>query len=397
MRTRHSTGAASFSGLLKVVLLLGGVVLLAWFVWRTTRPTPVPVVLRAAERGLVERTVTNTRAGTVDACRRARLAPPAGGQIIQLKVKEGQRVQAGQLLLELWNKDAEAQLRLAREQAATARARAEQACVAAEVAEREAKRARGLWKDGLIPEEQFDRTTSQAETSRAACQAARAEVEQAEARITAARADLERLELRAPFAGIVAEVTGELGEFATPSPPGIPTPPVIDLIDDSCLYVTAPIDEVDASAVRVGMPARITVDAFAGKTFPGKVRRIAPYVVAVEKQARTVDVEVEFLDAKDTNALLVGYSADVEIILEVHPDVLRIPTPALLEGDRVLVYEPEQGRLEERHLKTGISNWEYTEVLEGVQAGEQVVTSVGREGVRAGVKAVPEKESQAGP
>ena len=61
--------------------------------------------------------------------------------------------------------------------------------------------------------------------------------------------------LTAPFDGVVAEVNAELGEYVTPSPPGIPTPPAVDLIDDRCLYVTAPIDEVDAPEIRTGMPA----------------------------------------------------------------------------------------------------------------------------------------------
>ena len=135
--------------------------------------------------------------------------------------------------------------------------------------------------------------------------------------MAAARATQKRTVLRAPFAGVVARITGEVGEFTTPSPPGIPTPPAVDLIDDSCLYVTAPIDEVDVARVRVGQRASITIDAIPGRRFPGRVRRVAPYVVDFEKQARTVDVEMEFLNPEDVKALLVGYSADAEIILDV--------------------------------------------------------------------------------
>jgi HlyD family secretion protein len=89
-------------------------------------------------------------------------------------------------------------------------------------------------------------------------------------------------------------VNGEVGEYLTPSPPGIMTLPAIDLIDDTCLYVSAPIDEVDAAQLKIGMGGRITLDAYRGKHFTGKLRRIAPYVLALEKQARTVEVEVDF-------------------------------------------------------------------------------------------------------
>ena len=77
--------------------------------------------------------------------------------------------------------------------------------------------------------------------------------------ISGVRAELSTTYLRAPFAGIVAEVTGEIGEFTTPSPPGIPTPPAVDLIDDTCLYVTAPMDEIDAPKKRTADRAEETL------------------------------------------------------------------------------------------------------------------------------------------
>jgi HlyD family secretion protein len=191
--------------------------------------------------------------------------------------------------------------------------------------------------------------------------------------------------LRAPFAGYIAELNGELGEYVTPSPPGIPTLPAVDLVDTSCLYILAPIDEVDAPRIRVGMPARITLDAFPGQSFKGTVRRIAPYVLEAEKQARTVDVEAVFADPEEFKALLPGYSADLEIVLDARDDVLRIPTESLLEGKRVLVLNGT--RIDERTLETGISNWKVTQVVSGVKEGDQVIVSVGREGVKPGATA----------
>ncbi len=377
------------------ILIIASLALVAGvLIWRATRPDTVPVVLAAAERGKVEATVANTRAGTVNACRRAKLAPSLGGRIARLNVREGDRVKAGQILLEVWNEDAAAQVRVAREQAKAARARAQEACALAEVAASEAQRAQQLREQGFVTEERADRAQSEAKARQAACEAARAEVEHAKARIAAAQTELDRTILRAPFAGIVAEVTGELGEYTTPSPPGIPTPPAIDLIDDRCLYVIAPIDEVDAPAVKVGMPARVTLDAFPGRHFQGRVRRIAPYVLEVEKQARTVDVEAEFVDPKEIKTLLVGYSADVEVVLATHEKVLRIPTQALQEGHRVLVYRPDSQTLEQRTLEVGLSNWRYTEVVSGLKVGERVAVSLEREGVVAGARVVPQAQTQ---
>ena len=374
---------------LKYLPYLAAPLLLAAAVWYFTRPDPLRVRLAEAGRGAVEATVSNTRAGTVKACRRAKLAPTVGGQIAQLRVKKGERVKAGQILLELWNDDLQAQARLAEQQLNTAIMRVEEVCTAAELSAKEALRARQLRERGFISPEGLERAEADAQASQAACKAARSEIAQGRSRIDAAHAGLRRMVLRAPFDGVVADISGELGEYATPSPPGIPTPPAIDLIDDSCMFVSAPIDEVDAANIKVGQSGRIVLDAIKGKSFAGKVKRVAPYVLELEKQARTVEVEVEFVEPPTEENLLIGYSADVEIVHASHEDVLRIPTQALLEGRRVLLYRPD-GVLEERKVETGLANWEHTEIASGLKEGDRIVMSLDQEGVKAGAHVQPE-------
>jgi len=373
---------------------LAGAVLLAIAVWYFTRPAPLSVQLTRVERGLVEATVSNTRAGTVKACRRAKLSAPAGGQIAHLRVGKGDRVKKDQVLLELWDDDLRAQERLAREQLGTAQTQAHQACVQADLAEKEAVRAQQLKESGFISAEGLDQKVSSAKVARAGCEAATSQIAQSRSRIAVAQASLDRMVLRAPFGGIVADISGELGEYATPSPPGILTLPAIDLIDDSCMFVSAPIDEVDAANIKVGQEARITLDAIKGKSFVGKVKRIAPYVLELEKQARTVEVEVEFVQPPTAENLLVGYSADVEIVHTSHENVLRIPTQTLMEGNRVLLYGAN-GVLEKRAVKIGLANWAYTEVTDGLKEGDQIVTTLDRPGVNAGAKVQPEENKPA--
>ncbi|MFA5371494.1 MAG: efflux RND transporter periplasmic adaptor subunit [Sideroxydans sp.] len=376
-----------------VIALLLVAALAAIFAWMA-RAKPISVVLQKVERGLVEASVSNTRAGTVNACRRAKMSPSAGGQISKLQVKKGQRVKKGQVLLELWNDDLHAQERLAQEQLKVSLTREDEVCTLAAAAQRDAARSQELRDQGFISAQQLDRAVTEASARQSACASARGDIKQSRSRIAVAQATLERMVLRAPFDGVVADISGELGEYATPSPPGILTIPAIDLIDDSCLYVSAPIDEVDAAKLKIGQSARITLDAIKGRVFGGKVRRIAPYVLDLEKQARTVEVEVEFGKLAADENLLVGYSADVEIVYDVHDQVLRIPTRALLEGNRVLYYG-DAGMLEERKLTTGLSNWEYVEVSAGLAEGDRIVTSLDREGIKAGVRAEPEAASAA--
>jgi HlyD family secretion protein len=382
------------------VVAVALIILLALGAWIFTRPKPIAVVLAKVERGTVEATVSNTRAGTIKACRRAKIAPQAGGQIAHLLVKKGQRVKANQVLLELWNNDLQAQEHLAQQQLNTSQMQVQQACTQADLADKEAERAHQLQERGFISAEGLDQKVSAAKVARVACDVAHSQIDQSHSRVAAARAGLDRMVLRAPFDGIVADISGELGEFATPSPPGIPTPPAIDLIDDRCLFVSAPIDEVDAANIKAGQQSRITLDAIKGKSFAGKVKRVAPYVLEVEKQARTVEVEVEFDNPPTAENLLVGYSADVEIVHTSHPNVLRIPTQTLLptqtaqEAKRVLLYRAD-GVLEERTVTTGLANWDRTEITAGLSEGEQIVMSLDQAGVKAGAHVQPEVKQPA--
>ncbi|OYD54067.1 efflux transporter periplasmic adaptor subunit [Thauera propionica] len=350
--------------------------------WWFTRPKPVAVVVHEVGRGLVEATLSNTRAGEIEACQRTKMATIVGGRIDYLGVKEGDRVEAGQVLMRLWHGDLDARLAVNQAQLATARQRVQEACTVADNAEREAARQAQLVKRGFVSASAEEKARTEARARRAACDTARADVATAQAQLTATETERQRLVLIAPFAGTVAKISGELGEISIPSPPGVPTPPAIDLIDDSCLYVKAPMDEIDAPKIRAGLPVRISLEAMAGTVFEGRVKRVAPYITAVEKQARTVEVDVDFVRPDEARGMLVGYSADVEIVLDTRPDVLRVPTSALREGQRVLV--EQNGVLVERGLRTGLSNWEQTEVVEGLQAGERIVTSLERTGVAAG-------------
>jgi HlyD family secretion protein len=374
---------------LVVILLLGSGAY--WY----SRPKPIPVTLKEIATGTVEATLANTRAGTVEACQRTKLSTIVGGRIEFLGVKEGDKVKKGQLLLKLWNDDQQAQASLAQTQIELAGKRSEEVCIAAVNAEKEAKRQTELKAKGFVSSSREEAARTDAEVRRAACNTAKADVAQAEAKLRATKVEQGRVALYAPFDGTIAKIVGELGEYSTPSPPGVQTPPAIDLIDETCLYIKAPMDEVDAPKILAGQPVRVTLDALPSKTLAGKVRRIAPYVSAVEKQARTVDIEVDLDQPEAAGKLLVGYSADVEIILDSRHDVLRIPTATIQEGGRVLIFNAASSKLEERQIKAGVANWEFTEILEGLTAGDRIVTSLEKEGIKAGAIVKPDEKVKA--
>ena len=349
-------------------------------------PQPVEVTVVEATRGRVEQTVTNSKGGTVRARRRAHLSPEIGGRVVAAPRREGEPVEAGDVLLRLDDSSQQARVRLAQRELEAADAQREQACLAADQAARELERNRALAERQIISENLLDRLQSNAETTAAACEAAGVAVEAARAAVVVATTELAKTVLHAPFAGVLAELNTELGEWITPSPPALPVPAVIDLIDPSSIYISAPMDEVDSARILSGQPAKITIDSYPDHTYAGQVVRVAPYVLDIEAQNRTVEIEVELDDAEFAASLLPGTSADVEIVLEVHENAIRIPTSTLMEGDSVMVIE--NGFLATREVRIGLRNWDFIEILEGLSAGEAIVSSLDRPEIQPGAEAV---------
>ena len=373
----------------KIILALAVVAVVIYFVMGSEQD-PIKVSAVHPEIRIVEQTVSNTRAGTIDACRRSKMSPAIGGQIAFLHVKEGDLVQKDQVLIELWNKESKARVKETKARVQVSERSAQQVCILSDRAQREAKRKTELLQQGLASEEATEISVSNAESQSAACDAALTQVEANQASVEVVEASLERTMLIAPFNGVIAEIEGELGEYVTPSPVGVATKPTVDLIDSSCIYISAPIDEIDAPEVVSGMTARITMDAFGNQEFPATVRRVAPYVLDLEKQARTVEIEAVFDNPDQT--LLPGYSADIEVIIDRAEDTLSIPTQALMRDNFVYVVDAETMTLTKKQIEIGIGNWQYTEVTNGLSIDDQIVLSVDREGVKAGAKVLIEKD-----
>lgn len=205
-------------------LTLAAIVIVVVFVRYITQADPIAVSVTTINRGTVENTVANTRVGTVKACLRSRLSLPIGGQVDILNVTEGDQVSKGQLLIALWNEDRKARHQQAKAMYLSAQKEKDSICIASKSDTREARRLTRLAEQKLTSAEKADLATSRAEASAASCEAADARISQAEAELGLAKALLDQTYLYAPFDGTVAEVTGEIGEYSTPSPPGVATP-----------------------------------------------------------------------------------------------------------------------------------------------------------------------------
>ena len=355
------------------------------------RPKLVPVTVQRVETGRVEDSVVNSRAGTVQSRLRSEMSPGIAGLVVAIPARKGAHVKKGDVLLRLDDTEQQARVQSGMRTLDAARAVAEQARLEAEYAERQWKRSQELARHQVLSETASDTDRTQAQTTQKVMAAANARVREAEASLEAAKSILDKTVITAPFDGVVLDVTTEVGEWISPSPPGVPIPPVLDVIDPHALYVSAPIDEADVARIRVGLPVRLTLDAFRGRSFKGKLSYVSSFVETRQEQNRTLRVEAVFEETQLPENLLPGLSADIEVILDAREKVLRIPTYALLENNRVLVVAGD--RLVERKVATGLHNWSFTEITSGLAAGEQVVVSLDRPEVKAGARVTVTQEA----
>jgi HlyD family secretion protein len=347
------------------IIIIVAVVLGIWVLRATVfAPKPIAVEIATVEKGIVEETVTNSQAATVRSRLRARVGTRIIGTVDRLPHREGSVVKKGTVLVSLDKTTAQRELALAEANVASAQAEAV-------LAAKELERARTLRRDNLVSENALEKAIAAADRTTAGEAAT-------EASLKLVRQMISDLNIRAPFNGVVAELMVELGESV------IPGQPVIEMLLPDSLYVSTQLDEIDVGRVKNGLPARVRFDPYPDIKLPGQVVRVAPYISDVLEQNRTLEVEVEFRQDGGDPHPRPGTSADVEIILNSREDVIRVPTFAVIGGNHVLVIDGETAR--RRDIETGLRNWDYTEVISGLDVGEVVITSLDRINLKAGVR-----------
>ena len=402
----------SFLTVVGLMVALGGYFVFA-SLFSVDKTIP-PEKLAKVEKGSIAKSVVAT--GKVEPLSKVEIKSKASGIIKYLYVNVGDRVREGQLLVELDKETLEAQLREARailkgsesalqameSQGKTLGANLDKTRLEAEnrdldFAVAEYKRRRELFDQGLMPRsdleaaEQLMKAAEVAQKTRHATVRVReAEIEEnsrnlskAQADVAQAQALLERAEenlkyasIRSPLDGIVLSRELEVGDAVSSILQlGSNATLIMTLGDIRELYVKGKVDETDIGVVKVGQPVRITVDAYKNRTFKGEVFRISPMGVEKDNVTR---FEVRVSITNDLDLLKVAMSANAEIVLEEHQNVLLIPESSLIYNEKreTSVEIPDMStRTGRRQLpvKAGLSNGSKTEVLQGLKQGDQVV------------------------
>jgi len=345
-------------------------VIIAVYIWRyvphstATEVAPaksLPVVsVVAAASGSISRTVELS--GTVEAVRIARMSSPAEGPIISCgtPVREGDFIKRGQRLV-----------CIGRDKTINAQLTAAQADLIREKSELD--RVIKLVENGAIPGDQM-------EIARARHENVKAQL----ARIEESRTDYL---IGAPWNGVVSRVMVVEGDYVAPRTP------LVEIFDPASLVIRFAIPESESQSVHIGNghSISVTLDAYPGKTFPGRIIRLYP---KLDPSTRTRLVEASL--GKDI-PLTPGLFARIKLNVQTHENAVLVPSEAVLvnaKGDRV-AFIVREGKAAVRKVVTGIEANRMIEIVSGVKPGEQIVVA-GNEKLKDGTE-VKLLEKKGGP
>lgn len=361
---------------------------------------PLEVDTVDVDRGEVREVVASAASGEVKPARRVSVRAEIPGTVARVTKRRGERVVADELIVGFASDELAARVEQARTNVATADVAVRAAEVRLATALRGAARAKTLSGGGAISPADVERIDAEVDAARLAVEQAKSAKAQAEVATKLARIALERATVRAPFAGVLQEVSAELGVQLAPGAA------LFDLIDDRELYVEVPVDEGDAAKISVGQAVELEADGGRARALHGSVRFIPPAVgrtpvsggslldsagaAATSGGRRDRFIYVEVVPTSSAGATLrVGASVNAEFLVRAKPDVVRVPTHAVIgRGVERQVWLVESGKAKQVRFRAGLTSWEHTEVLSVLAPGTAVIASLNTKGLVEGARVV---------
>jgi len=300
-----------------------------------TAPAPITVAVAPATIETVERTVDLV--GAFYANEEVKIAAQIEARVASFGPDVGDRVKEGDLLVQLDDADLQASFREI--QARLTKARADNA------------RAQVLRTQGIMSAEEADKIRTEASVL--------------EAQLDVVEVKIDRAKIRAPFTGVIAARTTSVGAVVKSGET------LYELVQDDPLKFRTPIPERFAGLCKVGQELRLSVDAYPGRVFTGRITRITP-TSAIANRSLTIEAVVPNGD----RTLLPGFFSKGQLVVDTHGQAVFVPASALTTFAGVTkLFVVAGDKVEERIVQTGVTLGDRREVADGVKAGEQVVTS----------------------
>lgn len=327
----------------------------------------------------------------------AHLSPEVIGKVTQILVKEGDHVEAGQLVMLLDEKTYRAEVSQQEAAVRQQRTSIQHQQVNLENQEAQYRRKAELLDKKYIAPQQFDDARYAVDLAKIDLRTSRESLEQAQAVLSQSNERAAKTRIRAPISGTVTAVDIKVGETAVASQVGIAGSSLMTIANVDTIRTEVNVDEADIAKVKLGQDVEIHTAAFPDKPLKGKVLVIplspkrADAAAAGSSLARNYSIKVS-LENPDKLLLRPGMTCRAEIFTSVNNNSLSVPIQAVLgDEDEVApkgkdkkgkaeTVKPQNyvfvldGDVARKHvIKTGISDDSYQEVVEGIKAGDQVV------------------------
>ena len=324
---------------------------------------PVRVRFAHPARGRVEEIVTSNSVGSVEPIKNAVVSSEIVGRVKAILVRQGE-VKGGQPIFELDSRDLEAEREVTRRDIETSRARIDQA----ELRKKKVSDDLERLKKVDVPKSDVERLERDLEIATKDEEISKLEIRRLDAQLKVLDLRLAKTSVAAPFDGVVTRLLSEEGESVTPGKA------LFQIHSAGELLIRAPIDEVDMGRLALGQPVRLTFDAYEGEKFEGALHEIMPAASMDQKNNRTVDIKIRV--PKMPRNIYANMSANIEVLLRAHEDVIHVPTHLIHEDrnrNEKYVFVLDQGIARKRAIRIGFTNWETAEVTAGLDVGDTLV------------------------
>ncbi len=374
-------------------IVIGGLVLvglLTWWMRSRDKSGGLNVETAVVHPGAITETVMAS--GTVRPEKEVKISPEVSGEIIELRVKEGQHVHKGDLLIRINPDLYQSALERARASLANARAQLQQQKYRLGLARTEFERSRKLFDKGIVAPKDFEKAKTDYRLAQSAYEAARFQVQSAQANLSEARDNLKRTVIYAPMDGTVTKLNVEAGERVVGTKQMAGTE-MLRIADLRKMQILAEVNENDIVKIHQGDSVRIEIEAFPGRSFRGIVNEIANSPVTTKAgtdQVVNFQVKIGILPQsyrdlmqgheKSYSPFRPGMTATVEVITASKQNILTVPLSAVTvrtgKGgkSREIVFVYHNGLARRKPVKTGIQDEEKIEIVRGLTKGDTVIT-----------------------
>lgn len=293
------------------------------------------------------------------------VVPRTGGRLIAVNVKLGDRVSRGQQLAKIEDQELREQVKQAEAAHEVAQATIRQREADLKFAQVNLERSQNLFQRNLLPRQSLDDAESRQAAAAAQLDLARAQVSQTQARLEELRITLGNTSITSPVNGFVGKRTVDVGAWASQQAP------VASVVDISAVRLVANVVEKDLRLVNTGDPATVSVDAFPGETFKGRIARVAP---VLDPATRTAEIEIEVPNGDFR--LKPGMYARMNVTIESRQGTTLVPKVAVVDysGTRGVFTMTAENKARFVPIEIGIEDAERVEVRKGLSVGDTVVT-----------------------